>query len=405
MRWMQAVLVMALVGTLVPSVGMAKKRNSVKKHDGKWHWCFKERRKHRRHYVVCVDATTPQATVKLPGRAILKPNTPIAVAVLHKREQHVQIDVSGQGGLHVPGTRLQQGSLRPAVASSRGGMGFEGKDEDAPPPKKCLHGPGKYCGGSVDEDPGSLYQCTAGEYEHLEDCAHGCHTSKPGREDFCKPQSKFGTTTRLFAPRVPKAEVTVDVTVGAGEEIYAKTAVQLIVEETFSGALRMGIAGIFGNAVDRTYRPYMHAGSGQYEIVSNESGPFDLEFVIGFAPFLERGGRGYTSGSRFHFAPFVGVGVLSMGGEGHAQWLKSIHLGLEWEPTPTFSIAFTGVLRRVTRLREGAILGGPTGSSDSDVPTATRHELGMAVVLNLSPDFFQFGSSGIAGVMSPGGGF
>jgi hypothetical protein len=401
---MHAVLVVALVGMLVPSVGMAKKRNSVKKHHGKWHWCFKERKKHRRHYVVCVDGVSPQATVKLPGAAILKPNTPIAVTVRHKRQHPVHIEVSGQGGLHVPGTRLQQGSKRPAVATARGGSGAP-EVEDASALKKCLHGPGKYCGSSVDGVPGTLYQCKDGEYTSVEECSLGCHISDPGREDFCRIQSKFGVTTRLFAPRVPKSEVTVSVSVGDEEESFAKTAVQLIVEETFSGALRMGIAGIFGNAVDRTYRPYMHAGSGQHEIVANESGPFDLEFVIGFAPFLERGGRGYTSGSRYHFAPYVGVGVLSMGGEGHAQWLKSIHLGLEWEPTPTFSIAFTGVLRRVTRLRTGSVLGGPTGSADDDVPTAMRHELGMAVVLNLSPDFFQFGTSGVAGVMSPGGGF
>ncbi|MFT7624079.1 MAG: hypothetical protein ACI9WU_003265, partial [Myxococcota bacterium] len=107
-------------------------------------------------------------------------------------------------------------------------------------------------------------------------------------------------------------------------------------------------------------------------------------------PFFERGGRGYSGTNWAHFAPYVGIGVLSVTGDGAFDALKSIHVGVEWEPTSNFSIALTGVVRRVTRLAGGVTVGSPV---TGDVPTVTEPHFGLGVVINLSPDFFKIGAS------------
>lgn len=122
-----------------------------------------------------------------------------------------------------------------------------------------------------------------------------------------------------------------------------------------------------------------------------ETGGYDLEIVAGFAAFLDKGGRGYSSHDYSRFAPYLGIGLLSQGADGEVDFLKSVHLGVEWELTPTFSLASTVVLRRVTRLAPGVALGGPV---QGDVPTVTRQSVGLGFVLNVSPEFLRVGSLG-----------
>src|SRR5690606_17235812 len=103
--------------------------------------------------------------------------------------------------------------------------------------------------------------------------------------------------------------------------------------------------------------------------------------------YLDGGGRPDVGCEHapFCFNPYFGIGLLSTGGDGELSWLKSVHLGVEWELTDAFAIGITANLRRAERLAEGFRVGQPL---DGDVPTEERFVVGMGVVVNLSPSFF-----------------
>ena len=66
-------------------------------------------------------------------------------------------------------------------------------------------------------------------------------------------------------------------------------------------------------------------------------------------------------------------------------------MGLEWEIARNFSVAVTGVVRRVNGLGDGAKVGGP--SSSDNIPTFKEFRFGVGVVINVSPDIMQVGRS------------
>ena|SRR5579859_1712970 len=197
-----------------------------------------------------------------------------------------------------------------------------------------------------------------------------------------------------IAPRMP-GPVTIDIkVVNSGGNVVNEIPIELIVDKTYSGAFRLGFAGIFGSdAQDKTFDSKKFPGSNQSEVVQSSQTP--IELLLGYSLFFDgfRGGRSYVvsaSGGRYllqHLGLFIGVGIVSVSGAG-ADWLKSLHLGLEWEFSPNFAIEVTAVARRVTTLQNGVEVGSPV--PDSGVPTATKYAFGGAVVLSVSPDFFRF---------------
>lgn len=208
--------------------------------------------------------------------------------------------------------------------------------------------------------------------------------------------------SRTFVPRVPGAA---DVTIGVGAGAAQKQLIiEMQVEETYAGALKLGLAPIFGPAVDSRFKALALPGDGQKHIALEGEGPADLELVVGFTPYVDAlwGGRGYAnsdnlSGFPWGFSPYVGVGALSAGAAG-VDAIKSLHVGLEWEMTKDFGVAATIVGRRVTRLAEPATVGMPV-DSDADIPTLQKVELGVGIVLNVSPDFLKLAQSPISGLV------
>lgn len=200
------------------------------------------------------------------------------------------------------------------------------------------------------------------------------------------------TVDQEFAPRLPGvANLTIRYkkTEAAAEEVHT---VELIVEQTYLGAVRLGLASVW-HAVDRGYEARSVNGSKQKEIAATSKQYVDAEFVLGYSPYI--GARGYTTACYPHcFEPYVGVGLLAQGSSSALETLKSIHAGLEWEPTPNFAIALTGALRRVNRLADGYKIGAPVGD---DVPTQTKIEWGIGLVLNLSPEFFRIAKGASTG--------
>lgn len=205
-------------------------------------------------------------------------------------------------------------------------------------------------------------------------------------------------STAIFGPRTT-GNANVHVTLTEAMEQRATTITELIVEPTYSGALRVGIGMVFGGATSRTYSVQALPGSGQLEIVATGGGDVDMEIVVGFAPFVEAfwGGRAYHDGAHlasfpFGFSPYIGIGVVGTTAGGGVEGLTAFYFGLEWEPMRGLSVAGTIVARRVDRLQPGLEVGDP--ALEIGGVTRNGYELGWGVVISFSPDVLQ-----VAGVV------
>jgi len=179
--------------------------------------------------------------------------------------------------------------------------------------------------------------------------------------------------TVLLGLRGPDAEVELD-----------RLRVDLLIEPTYRGAIRMGVATVGLGAVNANYSVGTPRGGGQTLIVAGEPDPFETELVVGYAPYFDSGGRPRSGCvySPWCFAPYVGLGVLSPAEIG-PQVLTSLHLGFEWEPVNGFSIAFTAVGRRVRRLGPDRRVGGP--ATPDEALTTEAMSMGAGIVFNMSP--------------------
>lgn len=293
------------------------------------------------HYVVCVDALFDNrpVVVALPRSGhVLRPNNSLLVLVRHQKGVDLAVTFDGTRGLYKPKVNDQTGSRAVATQSLEPVPSRSGE----PAPVAAL------------------------------------------------------ITAKSFGPRTPgHADLKVQVTAPdpkTGKDVTSSDTVEFEIEETYSSALRVGLGIVGGGAVDREYAARLALGSGQREIAATTFGNFDLELVIGFAPYLDyfRGGRGYAGHENlrsfpFGFSPYIGLGVIN-GSKNSLELLKSIHVGIEWEPIPSFSIAATWVGRRVTQLASGEMLGSPT---EDPVATKTGFDWGWGIVLNISPEFLR----------------
>ena len=297
-------------------------------------------RRYKDHYFVCVDTRAGRIAyadvVPSYGKPLL-PNKPTLVVVIHQSDQGVSIETDGRTGVFTPG-----------VDRGRDGGGGE-------------------------------------------------RVFGAGNEKYAD-SAKWVTTTTVIPPLLP-GEASVTVKLSSEDALLDQKTISLLVQETFSGALRAGIGAVTMGAVDGAYSIRNRAGSPQAEIVSEDPALYNLEFVLGYAAFLDEGGRpaGGCLTVPWCFAPFVGVGVLSQDGRGDYRALSSVHLGVEWEPVRNFSIAATLVGRRTDQLAAGLNVGGPATPGDDIITQG--YGLGAGIVFNISPSFFKFAASGL-----PGGG-
>ncbi len=302
--------------------------------------------------VICYDVTDGSAReVQVPSRHVLRPNTAVLVVVRHWSNQGVTISLGGKRGLVTPAVDNRSGLGGGNVSTAASGSGAD-SSQVLPPPPRCMV-----------------------------------------------------VSSQSFGPRKPgNADATVEIDRGDGQgplEVHT----ELNVEQTYSGAIRLGFGSVFGGAVDRAYAVQTYPGSDQGEVVATGGGSLDVELVLGFAPFLETffGGRGYNDGQNLKhfpwgFSPYVGLGLVGSTVKG-TDALTSLHLGIEWEGTRGFSVALTAVARRVHRLLPGIHVGDAVDSS-TDV-TRQGYEWGFGFVVNVSPDFLQV-SGAISGAPSGG---
>lgn len=289
--------------------------------------------------VVCVDATGPVLRYwQSPRTRFTKPNRPFYVHVVHRHDHRVSLVMGGTIGSYTPGSRGR------FVMSNAGGEGF-----------------------NLEGDRG-------------------------------RPITYY-VTARTFAPRKPGfAPLEVRLLDAQNQLVADPLKVEFWIEATYSGAFRVGVAGIVMGALDERYRAETRPGSQQREIVQKGSSVMDLDVVIGYSPYLDEGGRAGSGceSAPFCFNPYFGLGLLSASSGGDLQWLKSVHLGVEWELTEAFAIGLTANLRRVERLARGFAPGYPV---DGEVPTDDKFVFGVGLVVNLSPEFLKVGASGAAAVL------
>ncbi|HEX2685436.1 MAG TPA: hypothetical protein VHN14_02400 [Kofleriaceae bacterium] len=176
---------------------------------------------------------------------------------------------------------------------------------------------------------------------------------------------------------------------------------EFLVPNQYSGALRVGISALFG-LKEHQYSKRLMPGAPVMEIIDHGSSAMATELVVGYAPYpqaLWQGGRDYVrrytwDSWRNRLAPYFGLGVASVtnSGEGtRVRWLRSFYLGVEWEIVQSTSIAVAATWSRVDMLAKGLSVGGPV-DKDTDI-LDSRSKLGVAIVLNLSPEFFKFAAS------------
>lgn len=291
--------------------------------------------------VVCVDATGPSIRYwQRPRTRYTKPNHPFYVHVVHRFEHRAQVVMGGTVGSYAPGSRGK------FVVSQPGGEGF-----------------------------------------NLEGDATGQAIT-------------YVATARTFAPRRPGfAPMEVRIVDETNQLVTDPFKLEFWIEETYSGAFRIGVAGILLGALDQRYHAETRPGSAQQEIVASDASVMDLDVVIGYSPYLDEGGRpgAGCANAPLCFNPYFGLGLLSASSNGELQWLKSVHLGVEWELAEAFAIGVTANLRRVERLSSGYEPGYPV---DGSVPTDDVFVFGLGVVINLSPEFLKIGASGAKAVLN-----
>ncbi len=292
--------------------------------------------------VVCVDASGESVSYRVfpEGARFVKPNRHFLVHVLHPDDRRVDISLGGQPGSWALGSR----STFKLSGDGFGGAGITG-DIDERPPVRLI------------------------------------------------------STQRTFAPRVPgQADLVVSFRDTDGAELASPLTVEFWVDTTYSGAFRVGVAGVFVGGLENRYDVVLAPGSAQQEISGGTRSLVDVDLVLGYSPYLDTGGRGQNGceNAPFCFNPYFGVGIVGANGAGSLDWLKSIHLGVEWELTDTFAIGLTANLRRVSRLAPGFDVGEPI---DGSLPVRSAYVIGLGVVLNISPEFLKIGAEGARAVL------
>ncbi|MBK8233300.1 MAG: hypothetical protein IPK72_22690 [Candidatus Eisenbacteria bacterium] len=214
------------------------------------------------------------------------------------------------------------------------------------------------------------------------------------------PSERHGYHEFSFGPRLPDSPANITVDVERGKE--SRTSIfELSVQKVYGGALKFGLATLIGPAVDHDYDAVNVDGSSQREIVPITGGKAEFEMVVAYTPYLSgrRAYQGTTLRERgAGFAPYIGLGLVNLTSTTGLEFFRSLHLGVEWEPVQNFSLAVTMVGRRVTRLRDGYMVGSPV--SGDVVPTREVLTWGVGVILNVTPNLFRFAARTTSGLVS-----
>lgn len=203
---------------------------------------------------------------------------------------------------------------------------------------------------------------------------------------------------RSFAPRV-KGNPSETITVASGTGPTAiSIPIEIVVENEYAAAIRFGIGLSFlpdPDIRDTTYVAASKPGApaGAHEVSLDSSSPVAGEVVIGFAPFfIDKICSGHyrpevnRAGWCHKFAPYIGLGLLNASAKG-VDPLASLHLGMEVELTPSFTLAASYAVRRIEVLRSELSVGEAVNSTSDLTERQLAHAMGL--VINVSPEFLK----------------
>lgn len=168
--------------------------------------------------------------------------------------------------------------------------------------------------------------------------------------------------------------------------------VEIQYPKTYFGSLRVGLAVVGLGAVRPEYAAVQRDGSMTHEVAQKAGGRLAFEVVLAYSIYPEAmlGGRDYTqrlfSRNNWGVGPVFGLGVVSVDGS-KIQALRSVYLGVEFEPVRFFSISVGPVFRRVDLLADGYRVG--SGLPDAKVPIKERVAVGGFLMINFTPQFFK----------------
>lgn len=179
------------------------------------------------------------------------------------------------------------------------------------------------------------------------------------------------------------------------------TSVDLIVDQGYAGALRLGLGHVWGTQ-ERSYSALQRTKDSPKEIVEQSTEP--TEVVVGYSLYFDGfsvQGRTYNLLSHCwycwfwrHAGIFAGFGALSYA-NGNVDFLRSIHVGPELEISRNISVAATVVYRRNSVLSGGLQPGGP--APEGEIPTSSRYDWGLGLVITFAPEFAKFATSATSG--------
>ena len=221
--------------------------------------------------------------------------------------------------------------------------------------------------------------------------------------------SSFSSSVFVFAPR-RAGNLNLQLVASwteAGETKSKPTTIELIVDERYAGAVRLGFSTVL-KPLDSSLGIQQR---GDDRVLTEYQNEVDLEIVVGYAFFPEafRGGRSYLGAHDYKdqakvncdwrlpvlqscLAPYVAFGFLSAKGREQTvvfEALKSVYFGMEVEFHPNMSLAFAGVVRRVSRFQENYAAGAVVPSTLEEPPSRDVIHPGFAIMLNISPNIFK----------------
>ena len=173
--------------------------------------------------------------------------------------------------------------------------------------------------------------------------------------------------------------------------------VDVITDTAYSGALKLGVAHIFG-LYNHSYLATQHAGSNASQITEVVATP--TEITLGYSVYMDallHDGRTYdiaygTGFTRFldaiekHTGVFAALGVLGYE-NAKLDYLRTLYFGVEGDLGRRISVAATLAIHRDNEL-VAASVGGPVPATG--IQTSSSYGVGFGLVFNVTGEFFEF---------------
>ena len=218
--------------------------------------------------------------------------------------------------------------------------------------------------------------------------------STDGQGTYSEPQGDGSVLSQIYIPPHAAGPMHLDIRfLDPGDsKPKAATAVDLVVDQGYSGAFRLGISHVLFSP-EHHFTKLQRFKDAPLEITEKTGSP--SEVVVGYSMyFAGAGGRTYALRGPWYldrWGLFLGFGVVGYTPGQPIDVLRSIHVGPEFEISRHLTLALTGVVRRQTQL-EGVTVGGP--APEGDIPTSTSYDVGLGLVLAFSPDFVKVVGAG-----------